>query len=73
MNIMKKSNPYSKEKLDSKILYLEHTIKELKEYMLYKKEQGIPSTFENIIDNMQLQTMEKYKTLLEMRYKYCKE
>lgn len=41
--------------------------------MLYKKEQGIPSTFENIIDNMQLQTMEKYKTLLEMRYKYCKE
>jgi hypothetical protein len=65
------NNPYNKDKLDSKILYLEHAIKELEEYMLYKKEHNIPLTFEDTIDNLQLQTMEKYKTLLEMRYKYC--
>jgi hypothetical protein len=65
------NNPYNKDKLDSKILYLEHAIKELEEYMLYKKVHNIPLTFEDTIDNLQLQTMEKYKTLLEMRYKYC--
>lgn len=70
---MQTNNPYNKDRLDSKILYLEYAIKELEEYMLYKKEHSIPPTFEDTIDNMQLQTMEKYKTLLEMRYRYGRE
>jgi hypothetical protein len=70
---MQTSDPYNKDKLDDKILYLEYAIKELEEYISYKKEHNIPLTFENTIDTLQLQAMEKYKTLLEMRYKYISD
>ena len=47
---MQIDNPYNKDKLDSKVLYLEYAIKELEEYMLYKKEHGTQPTFEDTID-----------------------